>query len=177
MGFLWNLPYSHWFLLSSAVWTDRLSKQHAFEVADVALGVRSGRWFGHQPEQPYLFVSDVSSKPPSVLFLPTAAWEPLICFWVVIPWKLVNTWRSQTILFTTPQVHYLLTIFQPSASHSATQEIKTQVFIDVFPVGLWAHLSITNFNWHLFGGRSSPVIGFLSAQINKSVGDALIPGL
>lgn len=147
MGFLWNLLCSHWFvLLSSAVWTDRLSKQHAFEVADVALGVRSGRWFGHQPEQPYLFVSDVSSKQPSVLFLSTAALEPLICFWVVIPWKLVNTWRSQTILFTTPQVNYLLTIFKPSASHSATQEIKTQVFIDVFPVGLWAHLSITNFN-------------------------------
>lgn len=171
MGFLWNLPCSHWsLLLSSAVWTDRLSKQHAFEVADVALCVRSGRWFGHQPEQPYFFVSDVSSKQPSVLFLPTAAWEPLVCFWVVIPWKLVNTYHPS-------QVNYLLAVFKPSASHSATREIKTQVFIDVFPVGLWAHLSITNFNWHLFGGRSSPVTGFLSAQINKSVSDALILGL
>lgn len=49
----------HHLLLSSAVRADRLSEQHAVAVADLALGVRSGRWFGHQPEQPHLCVSEI----------------------------------------------------------------------------------------------------------------------
>lgn len=41
----------------SLVWTDGVSKQHAVEMADLALGVCSGGRFGHQPQQSHLHVS------------------------------------------------------------------------------------------------------------------------
>lgn len=39
------------------VWIDRVPKQYALEVADLALSVRSGGRLGHQPQQPHLHVS------------------------------------------------------------------------------------------------------------------------
>lgn len=48
-------------LCVSAVWTDRMFKPHAVKMADLALCVRSGRWPGHQPQQPHVHVSFTST--------------------------------------------------------------------------------------------------------------------
>lgn len=64
------------------MWTDRLSEQHAAEVADLALGVRAGGRPGHQPGQPHLHVSDRLSEAATLTAVPETRRsfsEPRLC--------------------------------------------------------------------------------------------------